>query len=87
MRHAGLRRKFKPWPNAADLHYPLADSIINKLKPFYFQQIFASELIAHFTPWSDVKSEQKPDAMSAMMWFDYQMRQNSNMEFGNTVTD
>jgi FMN phosphatase YigB (HAD superfamily) len=33
MRHDGLRRRNKPWPNAADMHYPLADGIIEKLKP------------------------------------------------------
>ena len=25
MRHDGLRRKNKPWPNAADMHFPLGD--------------------------------------------------------------
>ena len=34
MRHNGLRRQHKPWPGASDLHYPLADTIIEKLKPF-----------------------------------------------------
>ena len=47
MRHNGLRRKKKlPWQ--ADLHYPLADSIIGKLKPFYYQQVFSNEVIATF---------------------------------------
>src|SRR3954454_1235964 len=50
MRHDGLRRKSKPFPGAADLHYPLADSIIEKLKPFYFNQLFATETVAEFVP-------------------------------------
>jgi hypothetical protein len=38
MRHDGIRRRNKPWPWAADLHYALADEKIDKLKPFYKQQ-------------------------------------------------
>src|SRR4051812_7951090 len=48
MRHEGVRRRNKPFPNAADLHFPLADSIIEKLKPFYFNQLFATETVAQF---------------------------------------
>ena len=50
MRHHGLRRKSKPWPTASDAHFPLSDSIIEKLKPHYFQQLFATDLIASFIP-------------------------------------
>jgi hypothetical protein len=77
MRHNGLRRKSKPWPNAADLHFPLADSIINKLKPFYFQQIYSSELLAHFVPW---RQQVSGLTESSAMWFDYKLRQCSNLE-------
>ena len=34
MRIFGLRRIAKPWPLASDLHVPIADTIINKLKPY-----------------------------------------------------
>src|SRR3954471_14346250 len=50
MRHLGLRRTNKPFPGASELHYPLADSIIEKLKPFYFNQLFATETVAQFVP-------------------------------------
>ena len=36
MRNDGLRRRGKPWPNAADAHFPLIDATINKLKPSFF---------------------------------------------------
>ena len=29
LRHHGLRRTNKPWPKAADLHWPLIDTAIN----------------------------------------------------------
>ena len=76
MRHSGLRRKKKlPWQ--ADLHYPLADSIIGKLKPFYYQQIFSNEVIATFVP-SRPQTESLTQSISR--WFDYQIRQQSNFE-------
>ena len=50
MRHPGLRRKSKPWPNAADLHYPLIDTVIDKLKPFYYQQVVGMDVVATFVP-------------------------------------
>lgn len=78
MRHNGLRRKYIPFPSAADMHYPLADSIIDELKPYYFQQIYGSELIAQFSPF---EGNDKAMSMAAMMWFDYQIRQSSNLEW------
>ena len=40
MRNFGLRRIAKPWPMAADMHVPVADTIINKLKPYLLQWVF-----------------------------------------------
>jgi len=77
MRHNGLRRKKKlPWQ--ADLHYPLADSLINKLKPFYFQQVYGNELAATFIPMNDQADEALARQMS--IWFDHQVKQRSNFE-------
>jgi hypothetical protein len=77
MRHGGLRRKKKlPWQ--ADLHYPLADSLINKLKPFYFQQVYGNELAATFIPTNDQADEALARQMS--IWFDHQIKQKSNFE-------
>ena len=77
MRHEGLRRRNKPWPNAADMHFPLADMLIEKLKPFYIAQIFAGETIGTFIG-------QKSDAVQfqsvAAQWFDYHMKQRTNFE-------
>ena len=37
MRNHGLRRTRMPFPKAADLHYPLIDTVIEKITPFYLQ--------------------------------------------------
>lgn len=75
MRHNGIRRRTKPFPGAADLHYPLADGQIDKLKPFYFAQIFGSEQIAAFVS----KKQQMAEATaSAAQWYHYQMLQHTN---------
>lgn len=77
MRRDGLRRRNKPYPGAADLHFPLIDTIIEKLKPFYLNQLFATERLADFTS----KDPQKADGvMSAAWWFDYKLKQKSNLE-------
>jgi hypothetical protein len=78
MRFHGLRRRAKPWPGASDMHFPLADSSIERLKPHYFQQLFATEQLAAFVP-------NKPDvnpslATAAAHWFDHQLKQRSNLE-------
>ena len=77
MRHDGLRRRNKPWPNAADMHFPLADMLIEKLKPFYVGQIFAGDTIAAFVARSQ---EAAPFQNAASQWFDYQLKQCSNFE-------
>lgn len=77
MRHDGLRRRNKPWPTAADLHYPLADSIIEKLKPFYFNQLFGQETVAQFIA---KDPELVPFAEDLGYWFDWKLKQASNLE-------
>lgn len=75
MRHNGLRRRNKPYPTAADLHFPLIDSVTDKLKPFYFAQIWGSELLASFT----AITQQAPEmTQGAAGWFHYQMVQHTN---------
>ena len=39
MRHDGLRRIRKPFPTAADMHYPQIDMAIRRLKPFWMGQV------------------------------------------------
>lgn len=77
MRHGGLRRSNKPYPNAPDQHFPLGDAMVEKLKPFYVQQIYASDTLASFVS----LQEQKDDFTSAVAsWFDYKLKQKSNFE-------
>lgn len=77
MRHDGIRRKSKPYPGATDLHFPLVDGTIEKLKPFYQNQMFATETVAAFVGKPDVD----PQAMTDLAyWFDYKVKQKSNFE-------
>lgn len=77
MRHDGLRRRNKPWPNAADMHFPLGDMMIEKMKPFYVSQVFATDTIASFT---GLSSDAAAQQSGAAQWFDYQLKQCSNFE-------
>ena len=77
MRHDGLRRANKPWPNAADMHFPLGDMMIEKLKPFYVSQIFATETVASFIGMDGAAASY---ASAAAQWFDYALKQQSNFE-------
>jgi hypothetical protein len=40
----------KPWPKAADLHWPLIDTAIEKLKPLFLQQALGMDVVASFVP-------------------------------------
>lgn len=77
IRHNGLRRMNKPWPGAADMHYPLADGMIEKFKPFYFAQLFATETLASFVSWTPGMEAQ---SSSAAYWYDFKIKQKSNLE-------
>lgn len=75
LRHNGLRRKRKPFMNAADLHLPLCDDIVEKWKPFYVGQLFAGEHIAQFT----ALVQQRPElTRDTVYWFDYKVKEESN---------
>ena len=76
MRHEGERRtKREAWQ--ADMHYPLIDGTIEKHKPFYYQQLYATELIASFV---SIKEQDAKASMLAAQWFDWNLKQNSNLE-------
>jgi hypothetical protein len=77
IRRDGLRRKNKPWRGAADLHYPLVDTVIDKLKPFYVNQIFATERVADFISEDPQDNE---DVLAASWWFDFKVKHESNLE-------
>lgn len=77
MRRDGLRRKTKPFPGAADMHFPLVDTVIEKFKPFYLNQLFATERLADFIS----KNPQSGDRITQVAWwFDYKLKQHSNLE-------
>ena len=77
LRHNGVRRPVKPWNGSADMNWPLADMLIEKLKPYYVQQTFANELVANFYA---LKRELQDFATVAAQWFDYRIRQRTNFE-------
>lgn len=77
LRRDGLRRRNKPYPGAADLHFPLVDTIIEKLKPFYLNQLFATERLADFVSRDPQKAQ---DILNVAWWFDYKLKQKSNLE-------
>ena len=77
MRHTGLRRIAAPYPGAADLHFPLIDSIVERLKPFYYNQLYGTDQFASFTS----LRTQPADTTSAVgAWFDYRLKQKTNLE-------
>ena len=75
MRGQGVKRARKPWPGAADMHVPIGDTIIGKLKAYYIQWIFGPELLASFYSLSD-QGDSYTDSVA--QWFDYQVRECSN---------
>ncbi|WP_157837112.1 hypothetical protein [Geminisphaera colitermitum] len=77
MRNEGLRRVNPPWKGAADMHFPLADMLVEKMKPFYVSQIFATDTVASFTG-LDAASMAHQQAVS--QWFDYQLKQRTDFE-------
>lgn len=78
-RYRGLRRSNPPWPNASDINWPLIDGVIERLKPAFLQQLYATELIATFAP-----AVTDPEILQfcgvAAQWFDWELKQNSNFE-------
>ena len=75
MRHDGLRRRAKPFPSAADLHIPLVDEAISKLKPFTLSQVFSSPRLATFVA---MRKQLQQITESASDFFTFEMRQRSN---------
>jgi hypothetical protein len=76
-RHRGPGRQRKPYPGAPDLHFPLCDSLIQRTKPFYVQQLYMSENIASFRP---LFEQQMEETEQLQAWYDYQLKQHSNFE-------
>ena len=77
LRHHGVRRKSKPWPGASDAHFPLSDTIISNLKPYYVQQLFALDVVATFV---SLRDQNTAVTTAASQWFDYKLKQSSNLQ-------
>ncbi len=79
MRHHGLRRKRMPFPNAADLHFPLIDTSIEKLTPFYLQLFSGAALLADFIATDGVNNDET-SSDTAARYFDYYLKHQTNFE-------
>ena len=77
MRHFGLKRVSPPYPGAADLHFPLIDSIVERLKPFYYQQLYGREQFASFV---SMRTQPSDTTTAVAAWFDYRLKQKTNLE-------
>ena len=77
LRYRGIKRHNLPYEGAPNVTYPLADTMIEKIKPLFLQQIYAPQTVATF-----VSKKEQASGLSkgAEQWFDYQLKQNSNFE-------
>lgn len=76
LRH-GRGKPPEPYPGAPNLKFKLADALIEKLKPYYVQQLYSDENLATFVSLQD----QSPSLTTSIgYWFDYQLKHCSNFE-------
>lgn len=75
MRHDGLRRRNKPFPTAADGHYPAIDMAIRKQKPFWLGQVMSGNRLASFV---SMKEQADTLAEAAADWFQFKVFQKSS---------
>lgn len=71
MRHDGIRRVNKPFPNAADAHFPLIDMHIGDLKPFWVAQAFGGERLSDFVA---MKEQLLSMTEASADFFDFELR-------------
>ncbi|HVX56966.1 MAG TPA: hypothetical protein VHA37_04490 [Candidatus Saccharimonadales bacterium] len=77
MRHDGIRRAKKPFPGAADAHFPLVDMTIGKIKPFWGSQATGAERLASFVA---LNQQQQAITTAAADFYDFELKQNSNFQ-------
>jgi hypothetical protein len=75
MRGQGAGRANRPWPGAANVHVPVADTVISKLKPYYVIWCLGPELVASFY---SLHSQGDSYTDACAKWFDYKVREVSN---------
>ena len=84
LRYDGYPRPTLPYPGAPDMHYPLVDIEIEKLKPFYIQQVYAQERLASFIDASTGANAavQQSNELVAKdeIAFDCELKQRSNFD-------
>jgi hypothetical protein len=78
LRYRGIKRTNLPYEGAPNPTYPLADTMIEKIKPLFLQQIYAPQTVATFV---SKKDQESGESKLAEQFFDYQLKQNSNFEF------
>jgi hypothetical protein len=76
MARDGLPRRNKPFPGAANLHLPIGDNAVEKLKPFYDNSVFSRQTLAAFTPLDN--AEQGDSSAAAAEFLDWKLRKESN---------
>jgi hypothetical protein len=67
-----------PYPGATRMVWPLIDTIVEKLKPYYYQQIFAVELLASFF---SKRNQPAGFSQATAQWFDFWVRVKSNFKY------
>jgi hypothetical protein len=76
LRH-GRGKPPEPYPGAPNLKFKLSDALIEKLKPYYVQQLYSDETLATFVSLTD----QSPALTTSLgYWFDYNLKHCSNFE-------
>ena len=77
MRHDGLRRKNKPFPQAADLHLKLVDEKVNQKKAFTIAQAFGQPQLATFV---SMKQQTADITQVAQEFFSFELLHRSNLK-------
>ena len=85
MRTEGMRRRVMPYPNAADMHYPLIDDMISKRKPYFVEQAMGREMPASFVA---LDAQFSQFVVSVEKWFASKIFQETNFaEFVEIAAD
>jgi len=78
MRRDGLRRVNRPWPKAADSHFPLIDMQINQIKPFWMNQVFSGDRLTDFVA---MRQQLDDHTEAAADYFNFELKYNSQGQF------
>lgn len=76
MRHDGLRRRNKPFPQAADLHMKLIDEKVNQKKSFTMASAFSQPRLCHFVSMKEQRTEL---AEAVADFFAFELKHRSNL--------